>query len=136
MIILYLAIAAAWLFFWLKGQLWAAAFICLLLLAFIFTMHSSYVFDSNAPHRAYLALQGMCPSGAIMPCDYVKTVKGSLMQTLSFDGKDPAPDNSLPVFTLIAVAGTLLAFTPYIIHRRRAARMDRALNGLRLTDVD
>ncbi|WP_418610180.1 hypothetical protein [Gluconobacter cerinus] len=43
--------------------------------------------------------------------------------------------NPLGFFSLVIVS-SLAAFGPYAIQRRRAARMDRALNGLRLTDAD
>ncbi|WP_406586389.1 hypothetical protein [Asaia lannensis] len=42
-----------------------------------------------------------------------------------------------PAGLLLLVVGTIaLSFAPLFIHRRRASRMDRALNGLRLRDWD
>ena len=88
MIFLYLVVAAVWCFFWVKGRLWAAVPVPVLMAAIEWVSYrDQHHFDP--------------PLGLAW------------------------------IFFL-----SLAALVPYAIHRRRAARMDRALNGLRLTDAD
>lgn len=88
MILIYGAVFLVWLYFWVRGNLWAA-----------FPM-------------------------AIFPI--------ALERLTYADEKHLDPSGALAELASIFVA----AFIPYLTRRYRAARMDRALNGLRLRDVD
>lgn len=88
MLFIYGAAFVAWLYLWLRGFLWAAVPVPILMCALEWVSYSDqHHFDPR------IGLAWM-------------------------------------------VAFSVAAFIPYAVHRRRAIRMDRALNGLRLRDVD
>lgn len=119
-----------WVIWWVRGSIWPGVILFLIATAAIIEEHASYMFEANAPHRAYLALQQMCPAGAIQPCDYVKTFDGSLMQTISIGGEAPARDGSLPIFGVVIVVCAIISFIPHLLARRRARQIERTLHGV------
>lgn len=136
MILLYVVAAFVFFMWWVRGSIWPGIIFFTVTIAVLVAEHSSYIFDANAPHRAYLALREICQPGSSAPCDYAKTVDGSLMEALAIGGENSAQDDSLPVFAALAIACAVIAFTPHLISRHRARRFDRMINGVSFLGKD